>query len=285
MTDKLKEALGDLSSLLKDINEPRTTVQNSDFIEFVAPKGKNNNDRGLVWSGDGSNKHFLLKAGNKLSSTESLEVAKDRSFMINGTPVLTEKELGFSVTKSNLREVGRLRNLNVDGNVTVNGYMFYNGTIDRLGLGTDQPNSALSVAEDGIEVMIGTAESSRGRIGTFGSHDIEFVTDNVPRILVEKNGNVTIGNKSYGSINANIHGKLYVGQKNLDTRVDLHVDGSIKYQNHIHQYLENEPSTGDYIRGDIVWNSEPEMGKCIGWVCVRSGSPGGWLPFGEIKHK
>jgi hypothetical protein len=284
MTEKLNQALGDLSNLLNTITT-KSVVHSADFIEFAVSAGKNNNDRGLVWTGEGSNKHFVLKAGNKISSTESIEIAKDRSFMINGTSALSEKELGVNVSKSNLREVGRLRNLVVDGNVVINEYMFYNGAFDRLGLGTDTPNAAFSVAEDGVEIIIGTVDASKARIGTFGSHNLELATDNVPRIFVEKTGNIMLGNRAYGPIQAKVHGKLYVGVNSLDTRVDLHVDGAVKFQEHIHQYAAAEPVNGDYRQGDIVWNSEPAMGKCVGWVCVRTGTPGGWLPFGEIKHK
>jgi hypothetical protein len=285
MTDKLQQAFSDLSDILNNLSEPKTLTQSADFIEFIAPEGKSNNNRGIVWTGDGTKKHLLLKEDNSISITESIDLFKNRSFMINSVPVLTEKELGSTVIKSNLREVGKLKGLSVDGNVVINGYLFYNGSIDRLGLGTDQPNSALSVSENGIEITIGTAEGIAGRIGTFANHDFEISTGNVSRILVEKTGDIRFGNKAYGSIKASLHGKLYIGSGNLDSRVDLQVDGPIKYQQHIHQYLSDVPNTGNYIQGDIIWNSTPEMGKCVGWVCVRSGTPGGWLPFGEIKHK
>jgi hypothetical protein len=285
MTEKLQEALGDLSSLLKNINNSRSLEYNSDYLKFIAKDGKDNFDQGLIWSSDEGIKHLLLKPGDRLSTTENFDISKNKSFMINGVSVLSDKELGSSVIKSNLRQVGRLRNLEVEGSLTINGYVFYNGNIDRLGLGTDQPNSALSIAEDGIEIIIGTFDNSKGRIGTFAYHDLEFVTDNVPRITLEKNGNITFGNRSFGSVNITAYGKLYLGKKNIDSRVDLHVDGPIKFQEHIHQYSDKIPTVGDYIRGDIIWNSEPDLGKCVGWVCVRSGSPGGWLPFGEIKHQ
>lgn len=284
MTAKLNEALGDLSNLLNKLSS-KSIIHSADFVEFSASSEKNNIDRGLVWTGNGANKHFVLKAGNKFSSTESIEIIKDRAFMINGTSALSEKELGINVIKSNLREVGRLKNLTVDGNVVINEYLFYNGIFDRLGLGTDTPNAALSVAEDGVEITIGTVNASKARIGTFGSHDLELSTDNVPRVFVEKTGNITLGNKAYGPIQTKVHGKLYVGVNSIDTRVDLHVDGAVKFQEHIHQYAAAVPVNGDYRQGDIVWNSEPALGKCVGWVCVRTGTPGGWLPFGEIKHK
>lgn len=42
------------------------------------------------------------------------------------------------------------------------------------------------------------------------------------------------------------------------------------------------PSTGAWIRGDVVWNSEPSAAGVIGWVCTASGSPGTWKTFGTI---
>jgi hypothetical protein len=284
MSEQLKEAINDLSKLFNELSVEKSLVHNSQYIEFSSAVGGTNIDRGLIWSGDDYNKQLVLKEGNKLFCTESINVARDRNYEINGQIVLSEKELGNSVIKSNLREVGRLRNLSVDGNVTINGYVYYNGAIDRLGLGTDQPNAALSIAEDGIELILGTVDSSKAQIGTFGSHDLEIVTDNTPRLIIDKKGNIDFGSNTNNQITAHVHGKLYVGNKNLDHRVDLQVDGAIKFQDKIHRYDTSFPTVGDFTRGDITWNSEPELGKPIGWVCVRAGSPGAWLPFGEIKH-
>jgi hypothetical protein len=42
------------------------------------------------------------------------------------------------------------------------------------------------------------------------------------------------------------------------------------------------PATGDYIQGDIVWNSAPTAGGTLGWVCTTAGNPGTWKTFGGI---
>lgn len=42
------------------------------------------------------------------------------------------------------------------------------------------------------------------------------------------------------------------------------------------------PTLGDWVRGDIIYNSAPSAGGKIGWVCVTSGSPGVWKAFGAI---
>jgi len=42
------------------------------------------------------------------------------------------------------------------------------------------------------------------------------------------------------------------------------------------------PLSGTWERGRIVLNAEPSAAMPIGWVCVTSGSPGLWLPFGYV---
>jgi hypothetical protein len=42
------------------------------------------------------------------------------------------------------------------------------------------------------------------------------------------------------------------------------------------------PTTGSWLRGDIVDNTNPSAGGVLGWVCVESGTPGTWVPFGAI---
>ena len=56
------------------------------------------------------------------------ELNKDREYRIDGNQVLSATALGIGVVKSNLREVGRLRGLIVDGSVSLDQYVFYNNT-------------------------------------------------------------------------------------------------------------------------------------------------------------
>jgi len=43
------------------------------------------------------------------------------------------------------------------------------------------------------------------------------------------------------------------------------------------------PTSGDWLQGDTVWNSEPSASGFIGWVCVTAGTPGTWKTFGAIS--
>ena len=250
-------------------------------IEFG---GKNIYGKGLLWKGQGSTKQFVFNGGpDKFFSSEIIDIAKDKYLSMDGVKVLDGSELGPSVTKSNLREVGRLRGLLVDGSLSVNNYMFFNGTADRLGLGTDQPNAALSVAEDGIEVLLGTKEN-RGLLGTFASHALDIVTDNTARISVSAGGNVQIGNTNQPPVQVSVHGKLAIKVAMPDPEVDLHVNGAVKFNGKLQKYDRAYPTAGAYTQGDIVWNSDPKHNTFIGWVCIQAGSPGIWAPFGKIGN-
>ena len=43
------------------------------------------------------------------------------------------------------------------------------------------------------------------------------------------------------------------------------------------------PTAGDWIVGDIFWNTNPSSGLPIGWVCVAAGTPGTWRGFGAVE--
>jgi hypothetical protein len=204
--------------------------------------------------------------------------------IIGGVPILSSSELGTSVTKSNLRELGRLKGLIVDGNVSIDQYIYYNNNNNRLGLGTDAPSAGFSVAEDGVEVMLGTRDQTRGMVGTHASIPFDIVTDNTTRVSVSPNGNIQLGNTELEPIQVSIHGKLSIRVNNPDPNVDLHVNGPIRFAGRMHSYAEEYPTNGSHRVGDIVWNSNPDIGKPVGWVCVRAGAPGLWKRYGLVME-
>lgn len=258
--------------------------EKSASVTFTAGEKESLYGKGLLWTGQGYTRQFVFSKGDKFFSTENIELAKDRSISIDNNPVLSATELGLSVTKSNLRQVGRLQGLIVDGNVSIGQYLYFNAVTSRLGFGTEEPNAAMSIAENGVEVLIGTSADNKGIIGTFASSPFDIVTDNIPRISVAAAGNILLGNRTQSPIEVAVHGKLGVNVRTIDSRVDLHVAGAIKFNDKLQLSASSAPDGGTYNRGDIVWNSEPDFGKCIGWVCIRAGSPGAWAPFGEIKN-
>jgi hypothetical protein len=246
-------------------------------------KGKIYN-KGFFWSGIGHTKQLVLvNEPDRLFSSESIDLAPGKEISIGKVPMLSEQELGKSIIKSNLREVGRLKGLVVDGSLSVNQFLYFDAHSDRLGLGTDEPNGALSVYDDGVEVVIGTEDFKIGQIGTFAHNDFQIKTDDTARITVGAGGDITLGNANKNPIKVSVHGKLAVGVSNPDQNVDLHVNGAIKFENHTHIYDNAPPTGGVWNEGDIVWNNSPKQRQHVGWVCTKAGKPGIWNPFGEIK--
>ena len=126
-------------------------------------------------------------------------------------------------------------------------------------------------------------EYNKGSIGTFNHTSLDLVTDNTPRVSIGADGNIILGNRNNGEIKVNVLGQLGVDVNSIDNRAKLHVNGAIKFNDNIHMKGSEPPSGGSFTPGDIVWNSEPKQGGCIGWVCVKAGNPGMWGAFGDIR--
>jgi len=269
-TDKINQALEDLSIALTEGG----TLEASNSLSFKHQVyGK-----GIFWAGKDYTKQLVLtQTPDRIFSSEHIDIADGKGYHVNGMNVLGADSLGPSVVKSNLREVGRLKGLVVDGSLSVNQFLYFDANSDRLGIGTEEPNAALSVAEDGVEIVIGSEDFTKGFIGTFGSNDLEIKTDNDTRITITAGGDIKIAK------NVKVSGKMSVGVNNPDPSVDLHINGSVKFNNKLQSHGDAPPTGGAHNQGDIVWNSSPRQKSYVGWVCIKAGNPGIWAPFGEIR--
>jgi hypothetical protein len=273
--ESLLTALREVLETGKDVN-----VAEVPFINFKGDiPGK-----GLIWSGDGHNKQLIYAANpGRFFVSETIDLAKGKGISVNNIKVIDDTELGSTVTKSNLREVGRLKGLIVDGGLSVNQYLVYDATTDRLGIGTDQPNATLSILDQNIELVFGASEPNVGSMGTFNSADLELVTDNTARLTIGAGGDITLGNPNFGPTKVKIVGSLGVNVSSIDPRTDLHISGAIKFNNTLHLSGSEAPTSGAFNEGDILWNNSPQPGRFIGWVCIRAGNPGLWSGFGRIE--
>jgi hypothetical protein len=273
--------------LKADVIQADTIVGKIEYANDVPIvfSGKDIEGKGILWSGQGNTKQFIYAANpDRFFVSENLDFARGKSITINNIKLIDDKELGPTITKSNLREVGKLKGLIVDGSATIGQYIYFDNNTNRLGIGTEDPAAAFSVAEDGVEVVIGTKDSTKGYIGTHASNSLDIVTDNASRINISANGNIQLGNPKLPPVQVSVHGKMSIRVSTPDPEVDLHVNGSIKFNNRLQKYDRTYPTAGSYNEGDIVWNIEPKMNTYVGWVCIQTGSPGIWAPFGKIGN-
>ena len=69
----------------------------------------------------------------------------------------------------------------------------------------------------------------------------------------------------------------------LGEDVDLQVAGAVRIQDKKISVGNEAPISGNYNKGDLQYNTNPEPGGYVGWICVESGNPGKWKRFGAIE--
>lgn len=162
----------------------------------------------------------LTVRNDRLWADSNLDLSADHVYKIDNTPVLSTNELGVTVTKSNLREIGTLNSLEVSGDTTLAEFAHFNSTFNRLGLGTNEPNASISILDNDVEIAIGSLAVGIAHLGTFSTSDVAIITDNIPRIHIKSNGEVIIGSEAGKTGVLRVHGSLHVDNFVSDTRVE-----------------------------------------------------------------
>jgi len=211
------------------------------------------NDEGMLVHKDLEIKGKIFATALQYHSANVDNLDVKTSVRIGANEVLWKDRLGNSVKHSQLRQVGTLDNLNVDNTLIVEG--------GKTGVGTAEPVNKFSVRDNEIEIGIG-ANGDTGFVGTVNSDTFGIGSGGEPTLFVSHDNRI--------------------GIKIKRPKADLDVAGYIRYQGQTQQYLDATPTSGNWSQGDIVWNSEPQRGSVLGWVCVKPGAPGTWRPFVSI---
>ncbi len=258
-------------------------VYEKQYLEFSSEARGTNVGTGLLWPGEPYNKQLVLMANpSRIFTTESFELAKGRDYMIGGVSVINLENLGTSVVNSSLRTVGTLKELRVSGKVNWNDHLFFDPASNRFSLGTDAPTGLFTLYDylNNVELVL-DADRDLGRIGTFNTKALEIITDDQARITVDEQGHITIGSEFRDSTITRIYGKLSVGVKNPTEQFE--VAGDMRVHGKLFAKGSEPPKEGQFTQGDIIWNSNPLPTGYVGWICVRSGTPGTWKAFGQIN--
>jgi hypothetical protein len=79
-----------------------------------------------------------------------------------------------------------------------------------------------------------------------------------------------------------VYGQLSVGVRHPDPTVSFTTAGTMSFAGKKFITGDSVPVSGQFNKGDICWNIDPKISDYVGWVCVMSGTPGQWEPFGAI---
>ena len=263
-----------VDELTADIRQERASS-----LEFTSANGDTIEGKGLVWRAEGKSQQLIYKPGpDRLFSTMPIELRANDYYSIDGVSVLSMDQLGSTITRSSLTQVGVLQNLAVEGNMNIDQYVFWNGDYMRFGIGTETPNGTFGIVQDDAEFIIDT-EGKTATIGTYTTTDLHVITDNAVRISVTATGKITLG--SDRESHTTVKGKLGVNVNN--PTADIETAGPVSFEGKRFEVGVAAPTSGSYRLGDIVWNSQPRPTGYVGWICVKEGTPGLWKTFGPIS--
>lgn len=198
------------------------------------------NGKGFSWSWTQGSSQLQFRTGQRLWATANLDLAPEFSYQIDNTPVISLEKLGDTVVDSNLRSVGTLNDLVVSGDTSIGEFVFFDSGFSRLGIGTDQPNSSISIFDNNVEITIGSPANDVAKIGTWSCSDLSLVTDNLARVTIKNNGEVHVASESNPNGVLRVYGTIYADRIVSDfsiPQIDVRAD-KVAINKLVLRYLE-----------------------------------------------
>jgi len=152
---------------------------------------------------------------------------------IGDEPLVTGNQLARAITYSNIQKVGRLKDLTVEGETSLNETVTV--VKKRLGVNTEHPDSALNVWDEEISISAGKYKNQEAYFGTSREQTLNIGVNKVPHLTITADGVTSVK-------------KLRVAQYMIS-------HGTI---------VPNYAGT----RGDIVFNADPAADGPFAWVCL-----------------
>ena len=155
------------------------------------------------------------------------------SVTVDGSPLLSGDTLGRGVTKSSLKQLGTLDTLNVNGLVNLHDTVHV--VKNRVGINTEDPDSALTIWDEEVNVNAGKFSKNTGFIGTGRKQNLVLGTNRQNHLEIDADGLTTIQ-------------KLRVGRNNISWGTEV----------------PNYSGT----KGDIVFNLNAGPETPFAWSCL-----------------
>jgi hypothetical protein len=163
---------------------------------------------------------------------------------LNGQEIARSNSLGSAIINSNLQTLGELRELRVSGESLLAQTLYV--TPRRVGINTIEPSAALSVWDDEIEIVAKKKSRDVGILGTTRQQKLVLTSNGKDNIVLSNDGSAQIDH-------------LRIGSMQFTT--------------------SNVPPNFVSERCHIVWNTNPNPGGPLGWICLGGAN---WANFGII---
>ena len=190
---------------------------------------------------DGTFDQYVDRVFEKISDT-GIDSADIRH---KGKSLVSDNELSDTVLSSNLQKVGALKELQVIGETLLDQTLYVSN--GRVGLGTLDPEKALDIWDQEIQIVAGKKQQDVAYIGTARNQNLIIGANNRDQLTVNTDGSVSVKSLNIGRTN--------------------HTSASVRP-------TDNRPI------GQIVWNEQPIIGSPVGWVSLGGAR---WAQFGLIS--
>ena len=164
---------------------------------------------------------------------------------VNEKPIVSEGTLAGSIVHSNLQSVGALKELQVIGETLLDQTLYASNR--RVGINTIDPESALDIWDQEVQVVIGKRQQDTAIIGTTRNQKLVISANNRDQLTVNTDGSVSVKSLNIGNAN--------------------------------HTSSPFMPTDNRAV-ASVVWNESPVLGGPIGWVSLGGAR---WAPFGIIN--
>ena len=259
---------GELTAKKLTVEELFSNQKHTTSIDFDLTTGPDL--MGMQWRQKGQATKQIVWRDNRFYISNDLDLHRNATLKIDDITVISADSLGPTITKSELQSVGRLTNLQTDGDLNVDDFVLYDSGTMRFGIGVEAPNAQFSVASNEAEFVV-DPDFDHLRVGAYTTSKLSLITDNKERLVLKEHGGVEI------------KGKLGVNVQYPGDDVDLQVAGAIRISDKKIQVGQEAPIKGNFFIGDLQYNTKPTAGGWVGWICVESGNPGKWKRFGAIE--
>lgn len=165
---------------------------------------------------------------------------------VNGEEIISGNRIGNRIVESNLQRLGLVKDLQTQGESLLSETLYVSNK--RVGINTIEPGHALSVWDQEVEIVAAKRTQNTGMFGTVRQQEFVLSSNNKNNIVCRTDGSVVVQ-------------LLQVG--------DVPMSSSSRIP------ASSQP------KGTILWNSDPDIGKPIGWVSLGNAR---WAEFGQITE-
>ncbi len=121
------------------------------------------------------------------STKEGIDVD---NITVDGEPFVTGERLSHGITKSNLQQLGTLDSLAVNGKINLHDTVHV--VKNRVGINTQDPDSALAIWDEEVNVSAGKLSKNVGFVGTGRKQNLVLGTNRQNHIEIDSEGLTTI---------------------------------------------------------------------------------------------